>query len=336
MKAIASTLVVLFCAVVFAQQPQTGKTTLSIPGVKGVLQLDVGPTTWKITPQTDRKLVKLDTAPRPDRLQVTAFLWQVGFPASADRCRDELWRSTMNQVQVKRENLQQTDVGQTARVEYMIPEYNGAPVRQKNVHEYLGSRDLCAEVRVAKILFTPADQKLFDDVLNSVQLLPDEAGPGSPQPNPDVFQGSKSFFFDGTMAYLDKDFATAADLLQKALDEEKQKRTIGHDDFRALIDNLAISYRFINSPAKAKEALDYGLSQDPQYPLFHYDMACYYGSQRNMNKALDELRLTYQYKGNLSPSDHLSDPLSDSCFGKFLRDKKFVKAVQEMQGPQGS
>src|SRR5947209_6008730 len=327
-----STLVFLLSIVALAQQPQqSGKARISVPGVKGVLELDAGPTTWKTTVQADRKLTKLDTAPRPDRLQVTAFLWQVGFPASPERCRDELWRETMNQVKTKRENLQQTSAGGMARVEYMIPEYNGAPVRQKNIHEYLGSRDLCAEVRVAKILFTPADQKLFDDVLNSARLLPDEAGPEAPPSQPDLFQGSKSSLFDGTMAYLDKDFATAADQLQKALDMEKQKRTIERSEFRLLIDNLTISYRFIQNPAKSKEVLDYGLAQDPEYPLFHYDMACYYGTQNNMNQALDELRLAYKYKANLSTSDHMSDPLQDSCFGKFLKNKKFTQAVQEMQ-----
>src|SRR5438477_9131833 len=106
----------------------------------------------------------------------------------------------MNQVKIKRENLQQTSAGGMARVEYMIPEYNGASVRQKNVHVYLGSRDLCAEVRVAKILFNPGDQKLLDDVLNSVRLLPDEpgsAGNAGNKPAADpLFQGTKSSLFD--------------------------------------------------------------------------------------------------------------------------------------------
>ncbi len=314
-----------------AQDSDSGKTRISIPGVKGVLELNAGPTRVKTSVENDRKLARLDAMPRPDRLQVTAFLWQVGFPATADSCKDELWRSTMNQVQVTRENLQQNSNGQIARVEYMIPEYNGAPVQQKNVHEYLGSRDLCAEVRVSKILYRPQDQKLFDDVLNSVRLLPDEGGDAQ-QPDNKLFQGSKSYLFDGTMAYLDKDFPTATQQLQQALDMEKQKRTLGRDDFRILVDNLANSYRFTQNPAKSKEVLDYGLTQDTSYPLFHYDMACYWGGQGNMDNALSELRLAFKNQGHLSTSDQLSDPLQDNCFGKFLKNKKFTSAVQQMQG----
>ena len=318
-----------------AQQPQEGKARISIPGVKGVLELDAGSTSWKPTAQNDRKLTRLDTAPRPDRLQVTAFLWQVGFPATPAKCKDESWREITKQAQVKRENLQENNTGPAARVEYMIPDYNGAAVRQKNVHAYWGSRDLCAEVRVAKMLFNPGDQKLFDDVLNSVRLLPDEAGPAGEAANKSgadpTFQGTKSYLFDGTMAYLDKDFPTAAGQLQKALDMEKQKRALSRDDFRLLVDNLAVSYRFIQNQDKSKETLDYGLTQDPRYPLFHYDLACYYGVTGKMNEALEELRLTYKYKAELSLSDQLADPLQEGCFGKFLNNKSFVKAVEEMK-----
>ena len=320
-----------FTASVAQQQTSTGVARIAVPDVKGVLELNVGPTTWKTTLQNDGKLIRLDAAPRADRVQVTAFLWQVGFAANPADCKNEAAR-TMNQTQVKRANVQESTSGQMARVEYMIPEYNGAPVNQKNVDAYLGARDLCAGVHVAKLLFVPSDQKLLDDVLNSVRLLPDESASPQDKPGQDqVLQGSKSYLFDGTMAYLNKDFATAAAQLQQALDLEKQKRTIGRDDFRALIDNLAVSYRFIQNPEKSKEVLDYGLTQDPDYPLFHYDMACYYGEKGNMNQALDELRRAYQNRANLSPSDRMADPLQDSCFGKFLRNKKFVSAVQQMQ-----
>src|SRR5690242_3570155 len=89
MKKIFVMAVLLFSTFCIAQQPQSNTARISIPGVQGVLELNVGPTSWKTKNQNDRKLVELDTAPRPDRVQVTAFLWQVGFPASADRCRDE-------------------------------------------------------------------------------------------------------------------------------------------------------------------------------------------------------------------------------------------------------
>jgi hypothetical protein len=324
----------VLCAGAFSQQPPAGKARIFVPGVQGVLELDTGSANWKIRVQIDQHRTQLDAAPRPDRLQITAFIWQVGFPATPEKCKEEAWREISKQ-QADRQNLQENNAGQMDRVEYLIAEYNGAAVRQKNVHGYLGTRDLCAEVRLAKMLFNPGDQKLFDDVLNSVRLLPDEAGSAAEANKSgadQLFQGSKSTLFDGTMAYLDKDFSSAADLLQSTLDREKQKRTLNRDDFRLLIDNLAISYRFTHNQAKSKEVLDYGLKQDPKYPIFHYDMACYYGVEGDMEKALDELRLAYKNKSELSPSDQLSDPSQEACFGKFLKNKEFVKTVEDMKG----
>ena len=59
-----SALVVAFLLSLIAMAQQSGKARISVPGVKGVLELDVGPATWKTSIQADRKLTKLDTAPR--------------------------------------------------------------------------------------------------------------------------------------------------------------------------------------------------------------------------------------------------------------------------------
>ena len=44
----------------------------------------------------------------------------------------------------------------------------------KDVHAYMGSGDLCAEVHLSKVFFQSEDQKLFDEVLASIRFLPDE------------------------------------------------------------------------------------------------------------------------------------------------------------------
>src|SRR5438552_10538625 len=123
----------LLCTIVLSQPPQQNKARIFVPGVQGVLELDPGPATWKTTVQNDQHRTQLDAAPRPDRLQITAFVWQVGFPATPEKCKEESWREISKQ-QVSRQGLQENNSGQLDRVEYTISEYNGAAVRQKNVH----------------------------------------------------------------------------------------------------------------------------------------------------------------------------------------------------------
>jgi hypothetical protein len=166
--------VTLFCSLsVLAQVGNSNLVQMAIPGVKGVLELDVGPTTPETSVRPDGKEVQLRAFGRPDKLDITAFLQQVTFPASPDKCRDEWW-SEGKKAPFQRDNLQETVVKDgVARVEYIVPEFQGVKVHQKNVHAYLGAGDLCAEIHLSKVAFKPDDQKLFEDLLASVKLRPD-------------------------------------------------------------------------------------------------------------------------------------------------------------------
>ena len=69
---------------------------MSIPGVPGVLQLDVGATTFQTKVTPDGKEVQLRAFDRPDQLGISAFLQRVTFPASAEKCRAEWWPPPRN------------------------------------------------------------------------------------------------------------------------------------------------------------------------------------------------------------------------------------------------
>ncbi len=172
---ISSLAFLLVTAPAFAQQPSVSKAQISIPKVKGVLEIDVGPTTWEAQVRSDGKETQLKAMSRKDNLLISAFLQKVNFPASAEKCRAEWWPGTEHSSQFKLQDIRQSEKDQIAIVEYMIPEVQGRPIRQKSVHAYLGARDLCAEIHLSKVLWDPADQKLFDDVLATVRLLPDES-----------------------------------------------------------------------------------------------------------------------------------------------------------------
>ena len=76
---------------------------------------------------------------------------------------------------------------------------------------------------------------------------------------------------------------------------------------------------------------EYGLTQDPEYPMFYYNLACTYGETKNMQQAIEELRLAYKYKANMIAGETLPDPLKDDSFRFFVNDDGFVKAVTDMQ-----
>lgn len=318
---------VLLAAAAFGQQSSGGKAQVTIPGVRGVLHLDVGPTRWEARVRPDGKEAQLRAMDRQDSVLITAFLQKVKFAASAEKCRDEWWPGTEKSAPIKPQYLQQSVRNRIAIVEFMVPEFRGASVHQKNVHAYLGDRDLCAEIHLSKVQFAPEDEMRFEAVLASVQLLPNELI------NESQGQDEKAkYFAEASRLYLQQNYAEAAEQYQKALDLEKQKRTLSQSMFRVLVDNLGMSYGLTGNLSKAKETFEYGITQDPEYALFHYNMACTYGEMEKMDQALEQLGWAYKYRANMIPGEGpLPDPLKDDSFRKFVSDKKFVDAVHGMQ-----
>jgi hypothetical protein len=327
-------LIAVFCSICGLAQGSGNQVEMAIPGVTGILQLDVGPTKFETRVRPDGKEVQLRALDRSDHLGITVFLQRVDFPASAEKCRDEWWPGTKKSMAVRRDDLQESPVKDgIARVEYIVPEFQGMKVRLKTIHAYLGNRDLCAEVHLTKPGFDPRDQKLFEEVLSTVKLLPDRSTGGdqgqitAATPS----DGALKYFREGSKYYLQQDYSTAATSYQKALDLEKQKRTLSEEYFRVLVDNLGMSYGISGKLQQAKTTFEYGLTQDPEYPMFYYNLACTYGETKNMQQAIEELRLAYKYKGNLIAGEALPDPLKDDSFRYFVSDGGFVKAVTDMQ-----
>ena len=304
---------------------------IAIPGVKGILEIDAGPTNQaRVRP--DGKEIQLRAFDRPDHLEITTFLQHVPFPATAEKCRAEWWPGTKNAVALQRDDLQESGVKDgIARVEYIIPEFQGIKVRQKNVHAYLRGGELCAEVHLSKAGFNPRDQQLFEDVLNSVRLIPDQVSAPAEAASGTRDRDSQYYFAQGSKSYLQQDYSTAANSYQKALDLEKQRRALSKDNFLVLIDNLGMSYGMSRKLAEAKATFEYGLTQDPEYPMFYYNMACVAGEKGKMGDALEQLKLFYKYKANMIQGESLPDPLKDDSFRYFVDDPKFVKEVHEMQ-----
>ncbi len=98
-----------------------------------------------------------------------------------------------------------------------------------------------------------------------------------------------------------------------------------------LVDNLGMSYGISGKLAEAKLTFEYGISQDPEYPMFYYLLACDYGEMGKMDESLEQLRLAYKFKANAIPGESLPDPLTDDSFRNFVKEKKFLDAVREMQ-----
>ncbi len=80
---------------------------------------------------------------------------------------------------------------------------------------------------------------------------------------------------------------------------------------------------------------EYGISKEPTYPLFYYNMACGYGELGDEDNATKWLRRAVKKKASTLPSTRLPNPETDSSFEKFRDSEKFQKkAIAEMKRNQ--
>jgi hypothetical protein len=80
----------------------------------------------------------------------------------------------------------------------------------------------------------------------------------------------------------------------------------------------------------AEQTFNCGLSQDPAYPMFYYNLACVAAGRNNMDKTTEFLRKAFSYKANMIPSESMPDPHKDDSFKSFMADKRFREFVNTL------
>ena len=147
---------------------------------------------------------------------------------------------------------------------------------------------------------------------------------------------SLDYVAEGSRSYLERDYKAAIPPYQKALDLEKQERKLEKKWWIVLVDNLGMAYGITGDIKSSMSVFEYGIANEPTYPLFYYNMACGYGELGDEANAIKFLQPAYKYKKNMLDGERLPDPLTDSSFSRFADSETFKKAVKEMKSGKQS
>ena len=142
---------------------------------------------------------------------------------------------------------------------------------------------------------------------------------------------SLQYVAEGSKYYLDGDYKKAIPPYQKALDLEKKERKLEKKLWIVLVDNLGMAYGMTGDIKSSQAVFEYGIKEEPTYPLFYYNMACGYGELSDEDNAIKWLRLAYKHKAKMIAGEPFPNPETDSSFEKFRDSEKFKKAVAEMK-----
>ena len=296
------------------------RTVVAFPQTPGGLSLDL-PGFQADTNETKADARRYFKATHPETgLIVSVTLERVPERASREGCVAHLAKLKVGPLVVRGHDLTFDTSGTTLRLEYTIAETQGIQVEQKNVRTCLSQGNVYADIHLSKVLYTPADKSLFDAVLNTIQLVE------SPDSNRSVSANAASsldLFRKGSAYYLRNQFTESIPFYQQALNLEKASPQLDKTLWRVLVDNLGMAYGMTGGLAEAKGIFEYGISVDPHYPQFHYNLACAYAEMNARGEAMQSLETAFRYRHNQNPGERLQDPRRDSSFQRFMQQPDF-------------
>jgi hypothetical protein len=226
-----------------AQPVDRNLVRMTVPNSPGRLEFSSGPVSVQQSLRPDGKEMRVAQQSKKTGLMLTAFLQHVDFHPSAAECRKRWFDPSKEPPTAPRKtHIRMSESGDMARIDYDVPEFQGQPVAQHSVHAYLGGGEVCAEIHMSKVLYRPADEAIFEAVLRTVKL--DARAPAMPN--------ALEYFQKGSGFFLEKNWKMAASQYQRALDIEKESRTLPEPYFKALVDNLGMAYGIDQQLAKAK------------------------------------------------------------------------------------
>jgi tetratricopeptide (TPR) repeat protein len=241
-------------------------------------------------------------------LVVSLTLEQVHGGRAAD-CNDSL------QKKAKHPPFKVRDVRFSRQVdfdfmEYIVPEVNGKQFNQKSIYGCKFYEDSYIDLHLSKVSYSPSDDPLFAAVLNSVHIET-------------VQRTSLELLQQASHLYLQHDYKAAIGPYSQALELEKVNPKLEKALGYVLIDNLGMSYGITGDLQKAKETFDYGVSKDPTYPLFYYNLACTYAEMKDVANASSYLKKAFDYKRYTLPGESMPDPRTDDSFKELMKSKEF-------------
>jgi hypothetical protein len=299
-----------------AQQPKPLRGRLSLPAKDwGVVSDLPGFVLKTVETKPDGRRYMVAENPNTN-VVVSLTLEALKSGARTSSCRKSLEEKTKS-TELKIRDVRFSRAGDIDFLRYTVPEFRGQPIKQESLFTCQFYDNSYIDLHVSKVNYTPADEPLFADVLQSMHI-------------DKVQRSSLELAAEGSRLYIQRNYNGAIGPYSQALELEKANPKLEKSLWYVMIDNLGMSYGITGDPQKARETFDYGVSKDPTYPIFYYNLACTYAEMGKATEAGDYLKKAFEYKANVLPGEDMPDPRKDESFKKLMKNKEFQELVETL------
>ncbi len=124
----------------------------------------------------------------------------------------------------------------------------------------------------------------------------------------------------------------AAPVFEIALD--KLRESPGADSKtmkRVVTDQAGMAYGMSGDISKARAIFEKAIADDPDYPMYYYNLACADAEEKKLPAAQRHLQEAFARKANVIPGESLPDPRKDDSFLPYRNDKDFWAFLETLR-----
>jgi hypothetical protein len=303
----------VFTAVMFAsssvlgQAPSDSSFKLALPHHSGQLRWSAnGFTIIQSSAKPNGNEIGIRGQDESHRLTFLGFLFL--FPEQASltslKCRD----GVLGPAEKANPSLTIASTGETASpgslpvawVTYTAKGTNGLVY---SVRAFIATGDICGDLEFYSAKPISADDVDLKSILASYQL--DEH----------YMPKFSDLFVYAQLLYKSQQYSTAAPMFEEALGKLKDEpRAATKDGKRVLVDQAGMAYGMSGEVGKARAIFQKAVVEDPDYPLYYYNLACADAEENKLADARLHLQQAFARKANLIAGETMPEPTKDNSF----------------------
>jgi tetratricopeptide (TPR) repeat protein len=315
----------LACSSALAQTAPDSQFKLALPGHQGQLKWSAeGFTVIQSSAKPNGREIGIRGKDGSGRLAFLGFLFEFPeqAPLTSAKCRDGVLepatKSNPNLKVVASSMTGQPGSLPVASVSYTAKAKNGSTVY--SVRGFVATGDICGDLEFYSDKPITTDDADLRKIFASYQLDENYAPKFG-----DIFVYAR-------LLYQSQMYSAAAPMFEAALLKLKDEPgATTRDGRRVLIDQAGMAYGISGDVAKARTIFESAIVEDPDYPLYYYNLACADAEEKKLSDARLHLQQAFARKANVIAGESMPDPTRDDSFQPYRDNKDFWKFLENLQ-----
>lgn len=99
---------------------------------------------------------------------------------------------------------------------------------------------------------------------------------------------------------------------------------------RVVTDQAGMAYGMSGDVPTARAVFERAIAEDPDYPMYYYNLACADAEEKNLPGARSHLQEAFARKANVIPEESMPDPTKDDSFLPYRSNKNFWMFLESL------